>query len=356
VTLVQSSWLNDVDTATYSYLTATAGTNTITATGPVSQTAYAAGQIFRFIPANTNTGATTLNVSNLGAKSIFLRGAALVGGELFKNQPAEVMYDGTQFNIVGNSAIPAVPRSFLAGLTMSTAGGSATMSVAAGQATDSTNAVVMNLASAISKTTSAWAVGTGNGGKLTAGAVANSTWYHFYEIFRSDTSVVDVGFDISATVATLPSGYTHYRRIGSGLTNGSAQWVAFTQDGDFFQWSTPVLDISVTSAGTSAVTRTLASVPSGVNVNAFVDVNCSSTASLEAIYLSDLATADLAPSSAAAPLTTVRNHVTSVNNSVQAVVRTNTSQQIRSRSATGGATESLAIATLGWWDFRGKNS
>lgn len=88
------------------YLTGTAGTNTVTATGPTSLAAYAAGQRFTFIPANSNTGAATLNVtgaSALGAKSIFLNGAALVGYELRKNCPVAVLYDGTQFNIISGS-------------------------------------------------------------------------------------------------------------------------------------------------------------------------------------------------------------------------------------------------------------
>ncbi len=107
VTLSAAAWATDVDTATYSYLTGVAGTNTITATGPTGIAAYAATQRFRFIPANTNTGATTINVtpsgdSALGAKSIFWNGAACVGGEIRQSVPVEVMYDGTQFHIIAN--------------------------------------------------------------------------------------------------------------------------------------------------------------------------------------------------------------------------------------------------------------
>lgn len=103
VSLTAASWFNDVDTATYSYLTSVSGTNTIAATGPANL-AYAAGQVFRFIPAATNTGATTLNItpsgaSALGAKNVFCNGAACTGGELVSGVPAVVIYDGTQFNI-----------------------------------------------------------------------------------------------------------------------------------------------------------------------------------------------------------------------------------------------------------------
>jgi hypothetical protein len=71
--------------------------------------------------------------------------------------------------VVSNRTI----RNFLSGLTMSTAGSSATMSISAGQAVDSSNAVLMSLNSAISKTTAAWAVGSANGG-LDTGTIRGS--------------------------------------------------------------------------------------------------------------------------------------------------------------------------------------
>ncbi len=85
-------------------LTAVAGTNTITATASPSA-AYAVGQSFFFIPANANTGATTININGLGAKDIFANGAACYGGELVAGIPAEVYYDGTQFNVVNPARI-----------------------------------------------------------------------------------------------------------------------------------------------------------------------------------------------------------------------------------------------------------
>lgn len=82
-----------------------AGTNTITAVGSPTVTAYAANQVFEFIPAATNTGATTLNIDSVGAKNVFLRNAACSGGELVIGVPVRVMYDGTQFQIVATGAL-----------------------------------------------------------------------------------------------------------------------------------------------------------------------------------------------------------------------------------------------------------
>lgn len=106
VTLTAAAWFNDVNTRTYIYLSGVAGTNTVTATGPSSMSAYAAGQMFILQPANTSTGAITLNISPsgaaaIGAKNLLVRGLTCTGGELVQDVPALVCYDGTQFNIVG---------------------------------------------------------------------------------------------------------------------------------------------------------------------------------------------------------------------------------------------------------------
>ena len=102
VTASAAAWANDVNSNVYGTLSSVSGTNTILATGPLSLTAYASGNLFRLTPAVTNTGATTLNVSSLGAKNVFSGGAACIGGELVAGVPVFVHYDGTQFQIIGN--------------------------------------------------------------------------------------------------------------------------------------------------------------------------------------------------------------------------------------------------------------
>lgn len=115
------------------YLTGTAGTNTVTATGPASMAAYGAGQVFFFIPAATNTGATTLNITPsgaaaLGAKNIFFRGAACAGGEILINVPVMVIYDGTQFNLQVTSLSSAASGSSMVLLGSKALSASATAS------------------------------------------------------------------------------------------------------------------------------------------------------------------------------------------------------------------------------------
>jgi hypothetical protein len=74
--------------------------NAITLTPSPAITAYGAGQRFYFVPGSTNSGATTVAISGLAAKNVFLNGAACVGNEITLNIPATITYDGTQFNLV----------------------------------------------------------------------------------------------------------------------------------------------------------------------------------------------------------------------------------------------------------------
>lgn len=87
----------------HQWLVGVSGTNTVTgstaATSAVS--AYAAGQVFRFVAAGANTGAVTLNVNGLGAKAVTKRGAtALAAGDIAAGSVVTVVYDGTQFQML----------------------------------------------------------------------------------------------------------------------------------------------------------------------------------------------------------------------------------------------------------------
>lgn len=80
----------------------TANAQTINLTPAIA--AYAAGQRFAFIAGATNTGAATLNVNAAGAKNIYSNNAALGGGEIESGKVYSVLYDGTQFQLQGNSS------------------------------------------------------------------------------------------------------------------------------------------------------------------------------------------------------------------------------------------------------------
>jgi len=257
-----------------------------------------------------------------------------------------------------------VPRSYLAGLTLSTAGSSSTITIAAGQAADSTNVVMMSLASAISKTTSAWAVGSGNGG-LDTGTIANNTWYHFYLIRRPDTGVEDVCFSSTPSAPTIggniPAAYTQYRHIFAWKTNGSAQWVTGTQTGDYFRLSASVLEFSTTNPGTSAVTATLSGVPTGIKVKALINAVGKSGTNNILAYVSDLSAADEAPaaytSAIAAPgCSFLIFGVDGRQSAQQMEIMTNTSAQLRYRLGVSGASDVFGMVTLGFTYTRGRDA
>jgi hypothetical protein len=252
--------------------------------------------------------------------------------------------------------IQAPLRNHFAGLTLSNNASDATndIDIAVGECADSTGTYLIKLTSSITKRLdAAFAVGTGNGG-LSTGSIANDA-YHLHVIKRLDTGVVDVIFDVSATAPTLPTNYTIFRRLGAVIRAG-ATILPFTQFGDNFVLTTPVRDVNATVPGASAVTRTLASVPDGVRVRAWLTVATFDTGILESVYVSDLNATDQAPSQTAAPLHSNRSQVANDTGANPIAVMTNTSGQIRTRNSAGGANSTIIIVVNGWDDYREKNS
>jgi hypothetical protein len=97
------------------------GTDTLTATSSPALTAYAAGNMFSFVVANTNTGAVTINIDGLGAKSITRTGStALVAGDMVANQVALIAYDGTRFQLLDANSFTNLNVSGTLGVTGAT--------------------------------------------------------------------------------------------------------------------------------------------------------------------------------------------------------------------------------------------
>lgn len=105
--LTDGANLYNVQVGSTTYLSGVAGTNTITATATPTP-AYVVGQRFTFVPANTNTGATTLNISSVGAGAVQWAGAALTGGELVAGTPVTVLVTATTpvFEIINATQFP----------------------------------------------------------------------------------------------------------------------------------------------------------------------------------------------------------------------------------------------------------
>jgi hypothetical protein len=255
--------------------------------------------------------------------------------------------------VMTGGGVPATPRPArgqLGGLTLSTAGSSATFSVAAGEAADSSNAYLMVLSSALSKTTSAWSVGSA-AGALDAGAIAINTWYHVYLIKRTDTDTVDVLISLSATTPALPASYTLFRRIGAIRTDGASQWTKFVQRGDEFVLDTPVQDISVSAQPASSVDYVLPSAPLGISVQVILHVYMTNAA-VASLLVREKALADVAPGPTI--VATVINPVSNIPITAANVrVWTNTTQTVTARASAASTT--LRLMVVGWVDRRGKD-
>jgi hypothetical protein len=242
------------------------------------------------------------------------------------------------------------------GLTLSNDGTDPTndIGIAVGNAaSDDTSPSNMSLTGALIKRLDAtWVVGTNQGG-LDTGVIANDV-YHVFLIKRPDTGVVDVLFSNSATAPTMPANYTLKRRIGS-IIRASAAILLFTQRGDEFWLTTPVLDIDVTE-DTTANTRTLASVPDGIAVKAMVTLNVQSATSSAVGYVSSLTSTD-----SAVALGTFHSSGASIGGGTSTStsgglfpVWTDTSGQIRTRAVAASTT--FKVVTYGWIDTRGKDA
>lgn len=149
----------------------------------------------------------------------------------------------------------------------------------------------------------------------------------------------------------LPTNYNYWRRIGS-IVRASAAIEAFVQDGDRFSLITPVMDANSTSVTTSRTTFTLSSMPTGLRLRPILRPIVSH-ATAATVLITSLDETDAAPSNSAAPLHTQRVQTSAVDVAGFADVITNAAAQIAARSTASSTT--VRIATLGWYDPRGRD-
>lgn len=89
-----------IQTSVANYAVDSSGTDAYAINPTPALTAYVAGLVFRFYPATINTGAATLNISSLGAKTIKKdKDVDLADGDIKVGQIQEVVYDGTNFQL-----------------------------------------------------------------------------------------------------------------------------------------------------------------------------------------------------------------------------------------------------------------
>jgi hypothetical protein len=322
--------------------TATAGTGTITLGAAVSG-------YLTFALAGVANGDTVSYGIKDGANSEVGTGTYTASGTTLTRNVTRSTNSNSAISLSGTAEVFITPRAedltpvagLLFGLTLSTVGASAIFGIAAGRAVDSTITDLMMLGAALTKTTGAWAVGSGTG-SLDTGSIAASTWYHAYLIKRLDTGVVDVLISLSATSPALPTNYGVFRRIGSMKTDGSGLWTKFVQLGDEFLWDSTV-GLSLGTGSTSVALATMA-VPTGVQVNVLFAAEINTSATMASTFWSP----DVSAGSGV--------DIVGFNGTLSGGTynkRTNTSGQIKYVSSSSGGV--LTVWTIGWVDRRGRD-
>lgn len=263
-----SANLGQVQAGAYQLIGSISGVDTITGSLSPAISSYAAGQKFSFVSAGANTGAVTININGLGAKSITKLGTtALAAGDIPSGAIVEIEYDGTQFqlcNLVAQStqtiSSSAVLGSGVTGTTQSandnstkiatteyvdranigvtgsfknlaaSAGGaSANVSVTADEIVVKNTSSYARILSSVSLTINT--AGSGANG-LDTGTLATSTWYSVWVICKNDGTTAGL-ISTSATSPTMPADYTFKARIGWIRTDSTANKypLAFRQFG-----------------------------------------------------------------------------------------------------------------------------
>lgn len=227
-----------------------AGTDTYTATIPAASapTAYVADLKVYVDFTNTNTGACTLNLNSLGAKSIKLRdGSNPIAGQVVGIN--QLIYDGTDF-ILQSPHESSPPRGYISGLTLARNGTDPArdIDIGIGQCADSGNTTEISPAAVTRQSDAAYA--TGNGGLSSSLTIAANTTYYIHAIIDS-SGASDIAFDTSSTAANLVTDHsiTKYRQIGQYQTDASSNIdnVYYTDSGEERQGRVKLESITASS-------------------------------------------------------------------------------------------------------------
>lgn len=243
-----------------------------------------------------------------------------------------------------------IPRGYIDGLTLSNAADADhDITIAVGTARDSTNALALELASAITKRLdAAWSVGTDQGG-LDVGSIGASAVYYLWLIRRDIDGVLDALFSLSKTAPTMPSGFTYKRRIGTIITDASAKIIGFQQVGNKYFFNQPI-SIAYGYIGTTARTAKIVIAPPKMLAMLrllFIPLQGGSDVY---IWIDSYLRPDSAPSSTNFDMS---GNTSNARDSIYKEILTNDSMQIFYRGT--DSTNYIGIISLGWIDDRGQN-
>lgn len=243
----------------------------------VASTGFAAttNNIVSFVATSTNTSIATADVNGTGVKNIFISSpsgpVALSGGEITTGNMILLSYDGTQYQIIGNTHSSGSGLAMSSGLKLKN-----NVSLPNSRIDVSANSVNMLSASgmtlakfSIANTIDALVNGT-NG--LDTGSLSPNTFYYVWEI-SNGTSTAGL-LSLSSTSPTMPSGYGYKARLGAERTDGSSHFIKINQVGARAQY----LVYSTMATSTSTVSVTTFIPPTSSTLRAIVTTGPSSDA------------------------------------------------------------------------------
>jgi hypothetical protein len=161
---------------------------------------------------------------------------------------------------------------YIGGLTSYSNSGTQ-ITILTGLCCDSTGAAMIINTTAFTKTTAAWAAGSGVGATPPGVTIPSNGWFHVFACSAGPygggtTNVADFFFDTDVNGSHMPSGYVYKRRIGS-IDVSSGAILGYVQYGDTFTWlfpSSPFGYLIYTNSGfpISGYALTAAATPPGV--------------------------------------------------------------------------------------------
>lgn len=249
-----------------------------------------------------------------------------------------------------------LPRAYIAGLTLSNNGTDADhdINIAAGSCRNAANTADITLGAFVKQIDATWSAGSAAGGLASSlTAPAANTWYHVFAIIVGGTA--DAGFDTSITGANLIADHTatSVRRIGSVLTNGTANIIAFLQVGDDVYWDVHPSDVDGGSAATTG-TDVVLSVPIGLRVTAKFNANAGGAAASIAFYPKGLTGAT--PGLGAAPPIGQAGIPGQAGGGSHDAVECITDTAATVKAFSSASIADMNISTVGWADTRGRNA
>jgi hypothetical protein len=223
----------------------------ITATYSPANTMLYDGLLLSFratAPNATNT--PTFAPDGLTARNITKKGGqVLTPGDIpANNAECLVRYNlaQTRWELLNTGSSAAGSAGGTSGLKVTNNGGTPNtkIDVTAGSLAVSDGTSTVNLSN-VSVTIDGTVIGA-NG--IDAGALAATTWYYVFVIYNSSSLTTAGLISLSATVPTLPAGYTFMSRVGAMRTDGAAHFLRTLQYGRTARYTSPPLPQMSTGA------------------------------------------------------------------------------------------------------------